>query len=89
MQGITEGFRIGFDYSGHSCQKTSTNLVSATAHPKVVDDYLGKEGGLGRIAELADPAGVPLSQVSPFGVIPKRDPGAQRLIVDLSYPAGE
>ena len=49
VQGITEGFRIGFDYNGHSCQKASTNLVSAMAHPKVVDDYLGKEGGLDRI----------------------------------------
>ena len=69
------------------------NLQSAYDHPDVVQDYLDREERLGRIQCLpADGVNSLLPfgcQISPFGVIPKRNsPGKWRLIVNLSAHSG-
>ena len=88
LKGISEGFRVGFDYHLFSqLRPSSTNLLSATQNPEVVDSYLAKELQLGRIVHIADPLGLPFLQYSPFGVLPKKyKPGKWRLIFNLSAP---
>ena len=89
LRGITEGFRIGFNYSHHTCRPSHGNMLSTLENPDVVDDYLQKELRDGNIAEVINPSGLLGLQVSPFGMIPKRhSPNNWRLIVDLSSPKG-
>ena len=91
-RGIQEGFRIGIP-PDFQCTPTPRNLRSALEHPAVVQAYLDREVQLGCMARLSpeDMAAVgPLGlQVSPCGVIPKRNrPDKWRLIVNLSAPLG-
>ena len=72
--GIRQGFRIGFDYS-RCCRGASRNMISATLHPQVVRDYLAVECAAGRILGPMSPEAVPGTQVSHFGVIPKKSSG--------------
>ena len=93
LQGIAEGFRVGFNYQQHtaSLQSRRRNMVSATQSPQVVSDYLMEEVTLNRVTELPseEAAGKIGVHCSPFGVIPKKNtPGKWRLIVDLSSPEG-
>ena len=76
------------EFAEYTCQAASSNLISADQQLAVVDDYIGKEVREGRIAEVTDPTGLLGLQVSPFGVIPKKEAGKWRLIVDLSFPEG-
>ena len=91
LRGIVGGFRIGVpaDFQGRPAHR---NLQSAYDHQQIVQDYLDREESLGRIQRLpplADPAREPRLQISPFGVIPKRNrPNKWRLIIDLSSPRG-
>ena len=60
LKGIFEGFCVGFDYHLLSqLRSSSTNLLSATQNPEVVDSYLAKELQLGRIVHIADPLALP------------------------------
>ena len=43
LHGIVNGFRIGFDYSCHTCSPLSGDLLSTLDNPGVVEDYLQKE----------------------------------------------
>ena len=89
LEGIRGGFRVGFDYSRHSCKSARRNMMSAEKHPQVVDRYLAKERRLGRVVGPLECVQFPHIHISRFGVIPKNhQPGEWRLIVDLSYPAG-
>ena len=89
LDGIKEGFRIGFDYTSHSCTSASKNMRSAYEHPEPIDRYIEQEIAMGRIiGPLPDEwkGGI---HVSRFGVIPKpHQPGRWRLITDLSSPPG-
>lgn len=87
LQGISKGFRIGFD------RRQSIHSVSSNLHldnPEVVTEYLHREVSLNRMWKIplaVLPRGV---HISPLGVIPKKNkPGKWRLIVDLSSPQGE
>lgn len=88
VSGIREGFRIGFDYQSYRYKSAKRNMISATDHANVVRDYLAKECAEGRILGPFDPQHLPHVQVSPFGVIAKKEPGKWRLILDLSSPEG-
>ena len=89
LQGIGEGFRVGFEHSRHTCTPSHGNMLSTSENPDVVEEYLQKELSEGNIAEVVDPSGLLGLQVSLFGVIPKRHaPHKWRLIVDLSSPKG-
>lgn len=85
LQGIREGFRIGYNRS-YSCTPSRRNLQSAQDNPLVVEQYQLKEMGLGRILGPLDQCSFKNIQISPFGVIPKSQPGKWRLIVNLSSP---
>ena len=85
LKGIHEGFKIGFEYQGHSCTPAKANMRSAVKNPTVVEEYLAMECELGGVICPLDPWVFPHIR---FGVIPKpHQPGKWRLIVDLSYPA--
>ena len=89
LSGISEGFRIGFDYEKTSCKSAKCNLLSVDRNPEVVTAYLQEEVTLGRVLGPLPVGSIPEVQVSPFGVIPKgHTPGKWRLIVDLSSPNG-
>ena len=89
ITGLTEGFRIGFNYSNHFCQSNSSNHPSVANNPEVIQEYLADECThkqlIGPLHSLLYPHVI----TSPFGVIPKPDkPGKWRLILDLSSPDG-
>ena len=87
MQGIHHGFWLGFAYSAVKLRSASRNMRSAEENPEVVEQYLAKECGLGRVVGPLEPD--VRIHVSQFGVIPKsHQPGKWRLIVDLSAPKG-
>ena len=86
-RGLKEGFRIGFDRRKVECRSAKHNMLSAESNPAVVNEYLAKEIGHGRVVQV-DPATMAI-HINRFGVIPKgHQTGKWRLIVDLSHPAG-
>ena len=90
MAGISEGFRIGFDYGFRSSLwSCSRNIGSAYDHPDVVSSYLGGERAHGRVKGPLQPSAA-TTQVSSFGVIPKRrQPDSGGLFLTCPVPAGE
>ena len=53
VQGIRHGFRLGFAYSAVKLRSASRNMRSADENPEVVEHYLAKECGLGRVVGLS------------------------------------
>ncbi len=89
LEGISSGFRIGYQHATSRCKSARSNLFSATQHPAPVQAYLDEECTAGRVAGPFAPDEVRGLQVSRFGVIPKSNqPGKWRLILDLSFPHG-
>ena len=89
LQGLTEGFRIGYDYTCNTLKPAKTNMESALSHTAVVEDYIHKELTLSRIAGPFLQGNIQGGQVSRFGVLPKHHQiNSWRLIVDLSHPPG-
>ena len=89
IQGITQGFRIGFSYDSQTLKMAKRNLEGALSHPDVVENYLQTEVSLRRLAGPFSSSSLPSCQISRFGVIPKNlQLRKWRLIVDLSYPKG-
>ena len=87
LQGISEGFRIGYSYGNSVLTSAKQNLQGAVMHPDVVEDYLQTEIRLGRLVGPFPPHAVPNIHISRFGVIPKsHQMNKWRLIVDLSFP---
>ena len=50
LQGLSEGFRVGFDYQHTVLKSSRRNLASAILHPSVVYEYLHAEVKLFRVA---------------------------------------
>ena len=71
MQGISKGFRIGFDYTSIRLRSAKKNMNSTKAHPQVVQEYLKKEVIEGRVAGPFRKELVPHVHTNRFGVIPK------------------
>lgn len=86
--GIRDGFRLGFDYHTAHCNRGPGNMGSAKKHEQVVDQYIGAECEARRLLGPLNRTKFPQVHVSPFGVIPKSEPGKWRLILDLSSPKG-
>ena len=87
LEGISNGFRVA--YNGSNLQSAGKNLISAIAHPDVVDKYLYHELSLGQISDLYPTSACPEVHISRFGVIPKNhQPNKWHLITDLSHPTG-
>ena len=71
LRGISEGFRIGYNYKEFTYKPARRNLLGAVSHPEVVDQYLQTEISLGRVIGPFPPKGVPDVHLNRFGVIPK------------------
>ena len=71
LVGIERGFRIGYKYT-RQCKPSGRNLASALENPEMVQEYIQKEKGLGKIVGPMEKASAINLQVSPFGVIPKQ-----------------
>ena len=89
LTGLRDGFRLGFSPSSCVLKSASANMLSASHHPLVIDDYIQTEVALGRVAGPFPDMPFPHLHISRFGVIPKSNqPGKWRLILDLSSPEG-
>ena len=86
VSGFSEGFRVG--HSGQLHHGPTTNLKSALEHPGIVDQKVEKELTLSRFAGPFKVPPLEPFQVSPIGVVPKKEPGKFRLIHHLSHPRG-
>lgn len=89
IQGLQEGFRIGYGAPRDQLCSAKRNIPSAYEHPEVIDKYLATECQMGQVlGPLTSPLPTPV-HVSRFGVIPKKSqPGKWQLIVDLSSLEG-
>ena len=89
LQGISHGFRIGYDWAAPRLS-ASRNMASADEHPAVIQAYIDEERELGRIMGPFSPGDLqPEVHISRFGIIPKKhQKGKWRMIVDLSHPQG-
>ena len=90
VKGLSQGFRVGFDYAHHSCTSGKRYMISASQHPEAIDDYLRVEVKKDRVLGPVDLHVTPeRMQISQFGVVLKgRQTGRWRLILDPSYPEG-
>ena len=87
LQGIEEGFHIGYCPLLAPLKPAKRNMRSALAHEEVVDNYLTKEVQQHRVSGPFPMDAAPGVQISRFGVIPKNhQPHKRRLIVDLPHP---
>ena len=89
LDGIEQGFRIGYNYHSQPCQSAKQNLPSANDHPRIIADYLSSEVAKGRMLGPFPVSSIPDIQINRIGVIPKKTPGKWRLITDLSFPHGK
>ena len=49
LKGLSEGFRIGFNYQDRVHRSARSNMLSAIQNPQVVEEYIRDERGRGRI----------------------------------------
>ena len=59
-------------------------MKSVQEHDEVVERYIGSECEAKRLLGPFERSKYPQVHISPFGVIPKSEPGKWRLILDLS-----
>ena len=89
VEGLRQGFRIGYSYGSAKCVSAVSNMSSASERPSVIDEFIATELAAGRILGPVDPSQANLIHVNRFGLVPKgHASGKWRLIVDLSFPAG-
>ena len=87
---LADGFIHGFPlhFEGPRLAYAAPNLLSARQQSSVVDAKLAKELTAQRIAGPFDTPSFSQFRISPLRVVPKKTPGASRLIHHLSYPTG-
>ena len=81
---LREGARIG--YTGPRMPRESRNLPSANRNPETIQINFAKEVELGRTVGPFDKPCFPNFQVSPIGLVPKKQPAQFRTMFHLSYP---
>ena len=88
--GFEKGFRVGYSAEAPELRSSRFNMLSATEHPQVVAEYIGKELSSHHLIEVNLREDVlPYTHISPLGVIPKKGrPNCWRMIMDLSSPSG-
>ena len=88
INGLRSGFRIRHDYA--STRRSATrNMKSAMELAHIVDENLGREVAAKRLLGPLTWDSLPAVHISPFGVIPKSQPGKWRTILDLSSSHGQ
>jgi hypothetical protein len=85
--GFTQGIRI--PYEGNRKFRFNRNLPSATTKVDILKQKISKEVTAGRASGLFEERPLPNIQVSPLGLVPKKNPGEFRVIHHLSYPENE
>ena len=85
-RGFTQGFSL--QYRGHRFFRDANNLKSAEDRPDVLTQKIAKEVAAGRIAGPFAVPPFPNVQVSPLGLVPKKEPDSFRVIHHLSFPNG-
>ena len=88
LDGIANGFRIGFSHATHSCTLAKQNHPSANEHPSVISEGLANEVQKGHLIGPLNPSNYPYVQICSLGAIPKKHSDKWHLILDLSHPAG-
>ena len=88
ITGLSQGFRIGFQYTSHALLPAKRNHPSASDHPDIVSKSLEVELSKGRLVGPLDLSTYPHLHTNSLGVIPKKHSEKWRLIVDLSHPKG-
>ena len=84
LSGLSQRFRVCFNYRQSSLKSASKNLNCALEHKEVVDEYLENELSHHRLSGPFWKGEVPGVQISRFGVILKNyQPDKWRLIVNL------
>ena len=85
---VVSGFHNGFQlhYQGPNQSFQLSNSTSAHQHSKFLISYIARELQLGRIAGPFSSPPLDNFIVSPIAVVPKKEPGAFRVIHDLSQP---
>ena len=86
ISGLKEGFRLG--YEGPVREFISPNAKSASEYSNIVDTYIETEVAEGRIAGPFESQPFPSFRTNPLGIVPKKDSGKFRSILNLSYPRG-
>ncbi len=89
LQGIQNGFRVGYNYFTHTCIRASSNHPSANEHPDIISKSLATEVEKGRLVGPLDIQKFPHVQISSLGSVPKKHSDKWRLILDLSHPKGQ
>ena len=87
ISGFTQGFRL--QYQGERLFRDAKNLKSAYDLPEVLRIEISKELQAGRIGGPFISPPFPQLQISPLGLIVKKEADAYRLIHHLSFPEGE
>ena len=63
LDGLQNGFRVGFNSASVSLKSTTHNMSSASLQPLVIDDYLHTELAKGRVAgPFSSPVTLPSHQ---------------------------
>ena len=55
IQGLQQGFRVGFQYGRCHCTGASANMQSVVRQPEVIGEYLAREVRLGRVMGPLEP----------------------------------
>ena len=87
VRGIQLGFQIGFDYTQLKCKMIKGKMKSVLEHEEVVMAHIEKELQAERVVGPLSPQMAQTVHVNPFGVIPKKEEGQWRLIVNLAASA--
>ena len=72
LQGINNGFHIGFDRKSSELRQAKGNMSSTRLNPTAVDSYVEAEKHEGRLVGPIPPELHKHCQLSPIGLIPKK-----------------
>ncbi len=72
LDGIAQGFRVGFSYNSHCCVSATSNHPSANDHPEVISRCLQTEVEKGRLIGPLDPTQFPYIHTSSLGAVPPK-----------------
>lgn len=87
VNGFSSGFHIPF--VGERKFRSCSNLTSVNHRVDILQDKIDKEVSAGRVGGPFDTLPMPNLQISPLGLVPKKEINEFRIIHHLSFPAGK